>query len=58
MGIDAYCVKHVYPLPLLCGSGDFHSILTICLDTGFMRLVDRLADYFRPTPTENGVIIK
>ncbi|ELU04467.1 hypothetical protein CAPTEDRAFT_227264 [Capitella teleta] len=37
-------------------SGDFHSILLICLDTGFTRLVDKLADYFSPVASENGVI--
>ena len=28
-------------------SGDFHSVLTMCLDTAFIKLVDRMAEYFK-----------
>lgn len=29
-------------------SSDFHTVMTICLDSGFSRLVDKIAEYFLP----------
>lgn len=29
-------------------SSDFHTVMTVCLDSGFSRLVDKVAEYFLP----------
>ena len=38
-------------------SGDFHSVLTTCLDTGFTRLLDKVAEYYRPAHTDGEQVI-
>ncbi|XP_072170293.1 peroxisomal biogenesis factor 3-like [Diadema setosum] len=38
----------------LIESADFSSVLNTCLDIGFSRLLDNMADFFRPASTVNG----
>ncbi|KAK2172705.1 hypothetical protein NP493_939g01068 [Ridgeia piscesae] len=37
-------------------SSDFHAVLRTCLDTAFSRIVDRIAEYFKPASQQNGTI--
>jgi len=38
-------------------SGDFHSVLTMCLDTAFVKLVDKVSEYYKVPPQVNGTIV-
>lgn len=37
-------------------SSDFHTVMIVCLDSGFARLVDKLSEYFSPTASSETVI--
>jgi len=37
-------------------SGDFHSVISTCLDTGFTRLLDKIAESYKHTPEEGTTI--
>ncbi|KAI0210436.1 Peroxisomal biogenesis factor 3 [Lamellibrachia satsuma] len=37
-------------------SSDFHTVLRTCLDTAFSRIVDRIAEYFKPASQQNGTV--
>lgn len=34
-------------------SSDFHTVMTVCLDSGFTRLVDKVGEYFTPTASSS-----
>jgi peroxin-3 len=38
-------------------SADFHSVITMCLDTAFARLLDKSAEYFKSTPVDGAAMI-